>query len=160
MSFTVGGERGLQKVARAYRDGDKVMRRAIGRAARDVAKPLGEAVVREGAQTLPARGGLRQRVRTGGRVTVTSQLGGPTPRVTMTLRNRYGYQLGRMERGELRHPIWPRVTQSRDEWDWAEQRVPAGKFTAAFERLGTPMLQRRTLAAMRRAADDVASRAT
>lgn len=117
---------GLERVARAYRDGDKILRRAITKSLRDVAKPLGEAIIREGAEGLPHSGGLSATIRDNGRVTVTASLTGSSPKVTIGLSNRQGIQMASLDKGSLRHPVYGHRSA------WVLQSIRAHLFTDAF----------------------------
>ena len=89
---------------------------------REIGKPLGEEVIREGAEAMPARGGLRERLVTGGKVGVSTLRSS----VAIRLQEHRGIQLGPLNRGKLRHPTFNGAP-------WVSQPVPAGSYSAAFQ---------------------------
>lgn len=98
----------------------KLAARVRGRL-REISKPLGEEVIREGSEGMPARGGLRDHLMTGGKVGVSILRSS----LTIRLQERSGIQLEPLNRGKLRHPTFGREP-------WVSQSVPAGSYSAAF----------------------------
>lgn len=138
------------KFAKAARDADKSVQKAVRKGFRDAAKPLGEDVVREGSQQMPARGGLRDRL-SKGKIGIAASFG-KNPKVTVKLGTRAGYQLSSLDSGTLRHPIFARQGRKRR---WTAQHVPSGTYSEAFQR-GAPKVRERVLREMQRALDDIA----
>lgn len=116
----------FDRLAAAYRDGDKILRRRISKALRDVAKPVGADVIRKGAARLPHRGGLAERVASRGSVTASISSGSST-RATLSLKNRDGIKLAGIESGNVRHPVYGLRNA------WATTNVEPGVFRQAFE---------------------------
>lgn len=150
----VEGADDLERVARAFREGDKDLQRKVSAAMRNAAKPLGEVVVRAGASVMPHRGGFAARV-AATRVGVTNSLRGKSATVTIRARSLEGYDLAGLDRGLLRHPVFARAGARRV---WASQPVPAGAFSAAF-RLRAPQVQRDVLNAADGVLDTIARKA-
>lgn len=126
---------------------------------RDSARKYGPGIVAEGAEKLPSGGGLAQHVASKGR--------NPTVSLTSTgarlvLGKKQGPQIGRMDEGNLRHPVFwvywhkgpakgaSRLTRlkaavglspavlsdpaDRSTWKWVAQEIPGGSFTEAAEK--------------------------
>lgn len=121
---------GFDTVAEAFRDADKVVRRRMSKALRDVAKPVGTDVIRKGAARLPHRGGLAARVATRGRVSATMS-SGSSPRATLSLTNREGIKLAGLDAGVVRRPLFGIRSA------WFSQDIPDGVFSEAFESVST-----------------------
>ena len=138
------------RFARATRDADKSVQKAIRKGFRDAAKPLGEDVVREGSVGMPARGGLRARL-SAGKIGISATFG-KNPKVTVKLGTRAGYQLSSLDRGILRHPVFAQQGQKRR---WTAQRVPSSTYSEAFQK-GAPKVREHVLRETRRVLDEIA----
>jgi hypothetical protein len=115
------------------------LRRDFSRRLSAAARPVLRDVLREGAEALPSRGGLRAHIVSSGQVSVSrAGLG-----IRGLLLNKR-VALGRINAGVLRHPLFGRPP-------WFSQSVPAGTFDAAFDRRAEEL--RREVA---RVFDDVA----
>lgn len=121
----------FDRVSDAFRAGDKVLRRRVGKAFRDVAKPLGMDVIRKGAARLPHRGGLAERVASGGKISATISTGS-SPMARLSLTNREGMKLAGMDSGELRHPVYARTDRDGSA-PWVSQQITPHAFTDVFE---------------------------
>lgn len=130
--------------------GDKELRKQVGKALREQAKPLGQLVVREGAQAMPKRGGFAALVaeaKVGMRFSMSKN-----PTAVLLLSDKSNHDLKSLDEGKLRHPVFLRSRhgllrrktargktghvlggEDRKAWTWVAQRVPAGEFTRAFE---------------------------
>lgn len=131
--------------------GDKDVRKAVAKGFREVAKPVGQSMVRAGAGAMPKRGGFAAQVARSS-VTVGTAIVGMNPRVDIRLRNRAGYSLRPLDRGQLRHPVFARAGRPRV---WVRQSVPAGAFTREFE-AQAPVVRRRVLGLLEQAVNDAA----
>ena len=125
--------RGADKLARlgqAIKDaGDKELKRELAAAARRSTKPLTLAA-RAGASRLPQRGGLAARVASAKFSTRTRTVGkGAGVRIV----GRHAYNLRRMDRGVVRHPVYADGSKPRADWAWVSQPIEAGWFTEAEE---------------------------
>lgn len=130
MVVRVEGTDDLQRIADALKEaGDKDLQKSIAAALRSEAKPLGERVLRRGAESMPHRGGLAERVAGLGRVGVSSALRGRVASVSVILRNK-GVDLKSLDAGILRHLVFAQSGRPRT---WVRQTVPAGAFRQAFE---------------------------
>lgn len=129
----------FEKIAKALKAaGDKGLQKEVSKAIREEARPLGRRVLEEGADELPESGGLADRVRDLGRVGVSASLAGRVASVRIILRNK-GAGLGVIDRGIIRHPVYPRFGVPREEWTWTEQPVRAGAFSRPFRRQVGPV---------------------
>lgn len=111
-----------QRMAAKLKAADKTLKRHVTAGIRAVAKPAGEAVIREGSEAMPSRGGLRAYLQGGGRVSLRMRGEG----AELALGNRQGIKLGPLDRGELRHPVFGRKV-------WVGQRVPDDTYTKVIE---------------------------
>lgn len=114
-----------ERFARKVKTVDRVTRNGVRKRLRDSAKQFGPGIVSEGAEELPRRGGLASHVASKGR--------NPTVSITSTgarlvLGKKKGPQIGRMNDGNLRHPLYGNRKR------WITQSVPAGTFTEAAEK--------------------------
>lgn len=147
----IKGTEDLQRVADALKQAaDKDLQRATSAALRVEAKPLGLRVLRAGAEEMPRRGGLADRVGSLGSVGVSSALRGRSASVSVLLRNK-GVDLKSMDAGFVRHRVFGRGP-------WVRQRVPAGAFRRAFEAEAAEVREKAVKAAQG-VLDDVARKA-
>jgi len=124
----VTGVGDLRKVARRIEEGGgPVMRRELSKALRRATEPAKRDVRAAALAVLPKRGRLAGIV---ARATISTRtsLRGPNPSVRMTGRWS-GHDLARIDRGDLRHPVFADSATPRSEWTWVSQKVPAGFWT-------------------------------
>lgn len=156
MTVELKGADDFARFARALKEaGDKDLRKSVGKALREQAKPLGMRVIREGAQAMPRRGGFAAQVaqpRVGTRFS-----GSKDPSVTLLLSDKSNHDLKSLDEGDLRHPVFARGGGKKD-WRWTSQRVPARKFTEAFER-EAPTVANAAVKAVQEVLDEVARKA-
>ena len=107
-----------QRFAKALKQADKAMARAIRKRTREAAVPIGEHVVRDGSEVMPERGGLSARLAAGKPAVSVAAKGA-------TINLRKGANYAALNRGILRHPVY-------GTGRWVEQRVPEGTYTEAF----------------------------
>jgi hypothetical protein len=144
-----GGE-DFQKFANALREAaDKELNKAVGKALREVAKPMGERVVRAGADRMPRRGGMAALV-SAARVGVRFSKG-RNPGVQLQLSDKSKHDLRSLDRGILRHPVFG------DRQVWRSQKVPADAFSDEFAK-EAPDAAQAALKAMQKVADDISRR--
>lgn len=176
MTIELKGAEDFTRFAAALKEaGDKELSKAVGKALRTEAKPLGEKVVQAGAERMPHRGGLSALIAQS-RVSVRfSQSRNPS--VTLALTDKSGHDLRSLDRGVLRHPVFLRKRTGlfrrktgrgktghvlggtdRKGWTWTAQRVPAGAFTEAFDRNSPPVVTAVTTA-VQAVLDDAARKA-
>lgn len=147
---------------------DKGLTKAVRKGLREVAKPLGEDMIRGGAAAMPKRGGLSDRV-AHSTVGQRNTLAGGNVGVELLLRQRNGYRLDQMDAGRLRHPVFERgylartVTHKgkkyamqgpRLERRWVGQAVPAKGFTTPFLE-GAPKVRAALVRTIQQAFDEV-----
>lgn len=142
--------RDLRQLGDAYKGGDKVLQKRLRSGLQAAAKPLAEQVVREGSQSMPARGGLRARV-AASKGAVTASLAARRVAVSIRATNSQRDALGAMDSGSLRHRVFGRGP-------WVSQHVPAHAFSDAFER-GAPLAEARLRLEMQKALEEIAREA-
>jgi hypothetical protein len=103
---------------------DRKVRNGIRKRIRESARAFGPEIVQEGAEPLPDRGGVEAAVVAKGRAPTVAQT---STGVRLVLGKKKGPQIGRMNEGNLRHPVFGRRKA------WVDQPVPAGSWTAAAE---------------------------
>lgn len=149
----------LSRLASVYLDADAAMRRAINKALRTAASPVGIDTLVEASSKFPSRGGLRDSIRSG-KATATGALvsrgsvrsSNMNVSIRLTVKGQDGkkFSLGFMNSGTIRHPVFGNRNV------WVSQQVPADAFTDAFnEQL--PEAQEALYAAINQALDTVAS---
>ena len=107
------------RFAAKLKGADRKVAAAIRKRLRQAAKPIGEHVREEGSDPMPARGGLRDRLR-GSRVTTALRGSG----VDIWVGNRRKSQLSPIDRrGVVSHPVYG------NRKNWASQSVPEGTFS-------------------------------
>lgn len=141
MSFRVN-VRDFEAFAKKTKDVDKKTRTKIRKRLSTAARALAPKIVAEGAEPMPDGGGLE--------ANIVAKSGGPTLKYTSTgvslvLGRKKGPQIGRMNKGQLRHPVfdiwWQKKSgqwvfsdpKLRFTWKWVDQKIPAGTFTKAAE---------------------------
>ena len=102
---------------------DRKLVLSMRRDLREIAKPVGGRIVEAIAEVMPKRGGLAQRIRAQGRVSVLVNL---RTGVRIQLANRGGMYMGQFEGGTIRHPVYGHAKK------WVAQFVPSGAGAEAF----------------------------
>jgi len=140
-SFHVDADQ-YRTVAAKLKD-DKQLKRAFSKRLRTSARPALEAVLAEGAEKMPRRGGLARHMVDAGRVSLSQAGAG----IAGVLSNKRA-ALGRVDSsGLVRHPLFGRRKH------WFATSVPAGTFSEAFESRADEIR-----AEVARAFDDVAAK--
>lgn len=103
--------------------GDRKLVLGMRRDLRALAKPVGDRIVEAIADAMPKRGGLAERVRSQGRVSLLVDL---RRGVRIQLANKAGMYMGAFESGTIRHPVYG------NRKAWVSQQVPGGKGAEAF----------------------------
>lgn len=116
------------------------IRNGVRKRIRESAKAFGPEIVKEGAVPLPDRGGVEAYVVARGKSPTIAQT---ATGVRLVLGKKKGPQIGRMNEGNLRHPVfgvWHKTKSGvtvkseprlRWTWKWVGQDIPAGSWTAA-----------------------------
>lgn len=138
--------RDFGRLAAACRSADRDVQKAMRKALRETAKPLGVTVIHAGSASMPLRGGLRSKL-AGGKVGLLASFGA-NPKVTLKLGARPGIGLKTLNEGKLRHPVYGRGP-------WVSQHVPAGTYTEAFQ-AAAPTVRRHAESAMNEVLNDIA----
>lgn len=122
------GER-LGALARALKNADeKVLLRELRKGVRTPLLALLPKIEESARQKIPRRGGFQAQFIPSLRLKVQQRNTGRYPGVRLVAN--YPGRISRIDRGFLRHPIFPdTATKTRDEWDWMSQKIPAGFFT-------------------------------
>lgn len=143
----------LERLGKALKGVEKIVQKNLRAQLRTTVRPLTDAVIKEGAEPLPKRGGLRDRVLAGRGGLRADLFGGRSVRLTLMFTDRQKDSLGLLDRtGSIRHPVFRTGT-------WVEQRVsPPGRFTAAFMREKTH-IQAKAQAALEETARELARKA-
>ena len=121
--MTVNFEEFRKAGARLAEFGDRKLVLEVRRDLRTLGKPIGEKVLEAIAAEMPKGGGLAERVRSQGRVSVLINL---RSGVRIQLANRGGMYMGAFESGTIRHPVYG------NRKAWVSQQVPGGKGAEAF----------------------------
>ena len=103
--------------------GDRKLVLGMRRDLRALAKPVGDRIVEAIADAMPKRGGLSERVRSQGRVSLLVNL---RSGVRIQLANRGGMYMGAFEDGTVRHPVYG------NRKAWVAQTVPGNKGAEEF----------------------------
>lgn len=131
MDVQVNGADGFYKLSKALKHGGHAqLRKDLTREMAAPAKTLIPKTREAAATELPQRGGLAKQVaKAPQRVQVRT--GDLTAGVRIVVSKRAGARA--TNRGELRHPVFPRPDQDRKDWVWVTQTVPAGWFDKTIE---------------------------
>lgn len=153
----------LQKLSVAFREAEKPIQRRTSAALRKVATQLAKDVPRIGAEKMPKRGGLAERLANakGG---VSVALSGRNVSISIRSKSLEGYALRKIDQGIVRHPVFgeKRLKLSKDGKlgsAWVAQKVPAHAFTDAFEK-ESPEVKKAMAAAVQKALQDITREAT
>lgn len=140
----------LRKLGDAYKGGDKVLQKRLRSGLQAAAQPLATSVVQEGPEGMPARGGLRARLRSA-KGAVTASLAGRNVAVSIRVANREKDALGLLNSGLIRHPVFKTGA-------WVAQAVPADQYDEAFRR-GEPKATQRVNAEIQSGLAEIAREA-
>lgn len=143
----------LERLGRAFKGADKVLQKHLRANLRESVRPITDAVIREGAAGLGARGGLRARASQVGRDVVRTDVSRGSIRLTFAFTDRAGDSLAAFDRGEFYHPVFGRWVKGMPA-----QRTAPHRFTQAFLREKTHV-QIRTQAALEQTAAELARKA-
>ncbi|WP_029289136.1 hypothetical protein [Cellulomonas sp. HZM] len=150
--FAVQGREELARLgtrlrAVADQDAAKGIQNALRREVREITKSTRTNIKKSALARLPSRGGLnRWAASTPG---ATTTLHGRSTAVKIAMRKR-GHDIAALNRGKVRHPLFGQRTT------WLEQDITEGFFTDVLT-AEAPDIQRRILAAIRKAAQDAAN---
>jgi hypothetical protein len=153
----------LRQLGEAYKDADKVIQKRLRTGLQAAAKPLAERVIREGAEKMPSRGGLRARIASS-RPGVTASLAAKSASVSVRITNRQKDAMGVYDSGKIRHPVFGekrlRISSGGElSSAWVQQTVPSGAFSDAFKR-GAPEALAKVRLEMDKALREIAADAT
>ena len=148
MTPHIEGTEGFDRVAHALRGADKLIYKELNAGFRRVAKPLGQDVAVTAASELPRRGGLAYAI--AGATPTLSGLSGKSAGVSIRMKVRQGWYLGRIDGGVIKHPVFGRKPS-------VEQKVRAGAFTRPFE-AGAPAVRKEIVASMEKVIDEIAKK--
>lgn len=109
--------------AQKLKAADKSVARSLRKRLREAGKPLSEGVLEDGPDGLPSSGGLADWLRQSkGTVSITQA------RLEIKLARGGRHDLGAINRGQLRHPLFG------NRRVWFAQSVEAGTYDKAFEK--------------------------
>lgn len=135
------GEEDYEEFARALKAaGDKVLSRRVNKAMRDVAKPIGDRILRDGAAKLPHRGGLSSRVAsTPPALRFRTSANSVYAALVFGGNKRKGIDFRSIDSGVLRHPVFAGrrfvstgafgTGAAKAKWTWVRQEVTPGAFS-------------------------------
>jgi hypothetical protein len=127
--LTIHGADRLEKVAKALKDGGhKELKKQLLRGFREAGKPVIREIRASALEKLPRGGGLAALV-AGSQIGVRTRLGGNTVGVQIRGTNRSLQGLRRLDRGELRHPVFG----NREVWVGQGGSVTPGWFSKPIE---------------------------
>ena len=109
---------------------DRQLVLSMRRDLRTLAKPVSERVLNALADAMPHRGGLSDRIKAQGRISLLINL---KSGVRIQLSNKAGMFMGQFESGTIRHPI-PWITGGNGKHPWVPQKVPANAGLHQFEK--------------------------
>lgn len=122
-----GGEK-LAALTRACRTaGEKGLLRELQAGTRKPLLALIPKIQASALQRLPARGGMAAQFLARARFVVRQRNTGRYPGIRLIAS--YRGRISRLDRGFLRHPVFPDPAQTRREWEWITQRIEPGWFT-------------------------------
>lgn len=108
---------------------DKKVAAAYRKRLRYAAVPIGRLVLERGAEQMPHRGGLADRIT---RSKVAASVRGMGADVWLGKRNKS--QISRMNKGSFRKPVFAdALNEPRNDWTWVDQPVPAMAFSEALK---------------------------
>lgn len=125
--FDIKGADQLATLAKRLKElGDKDLKREFSKAIGAATKPLVQELRQSARQTLPKRGGLAERVAKS-QIRTVRRASSRTQGVRVTAKN--PYVLGRLDQGQLRHPVFGRNV-------WVDQTVKSGWWTRPTDAIG------------------------
>lgn len=145
-------QRDLERLAVAFRDGDKALQRQVRKGLTKAAAESAPPVIHGGAEVLPKSGGLSARV-AASRGGVTAKLVGRNVSVSIRARTREGYALRKFNEGEIRHKVFGRWVPGVPT-----QHVRPHAFTEAFNR-AAPLARAKVRIAVQQALEEIARKA-
>lgn len=148
------GSAELEKLAIAYRAGERKIRSRVARRLREAATPLAREVVEKGSEGMPVGGGLRDRLASSKGSASLSLLG---KRVSVGIRigNSSKDRIRAIDRtGQVRHPVYGTWRKGV-----APTSVPQGSYTDAFAE-GAPAVRKATAVAVQEALIEIAREAS
>lgn len=104
---------------------DRQLVLSMRRDLRALAKPASERVLNALADAMPKRGGLADRIRSQGRISLLVDL---RRGVRVQMSNKAGMYMGAFESGTIRHPVWG------NRKVWRPQQVPGGAGWEQFQK--------------------------
>ncbi len=125
--------------AQRLKAADRKVASGLRRRVRDAAKPLGDAIAKDGPEGLPSSGGLADWLRQ-----AKPGLSMTQTRMAIKLTGAKGSRTGKtsdlnaINRGRLRHPVY---AQPGRKAGWANQPVQAGTYDAAIDTHGAEALE-------------------
>jgi len=130
--------RALKRFRVAMKVLDKGSKRAVNETLSAAAQPIRDEFKAEAVATLPSRGGLAANVAKS-RFTVLKRLGGSRPTLSIRIRRpksggQKAVDLGRLNEGRLRHPVYGRPDRTRRQWGWVDQAIRAGMWDRTLDK--------------------------
>ena len=128
----------LKRLRVAMKALDKESKRAVNKTLSAAAQPIRDEFKGEAMATLPGRGGLAATVAKS-RFSVLKRLGGSRPTLSIRIRRpksggQKAVDLGRLNEGRLRHPVYGRPDRTRRQWGWVDQTIRAGMWDRTLDK--------------------------
>lgn len=140
------------ETAAKLKQSDRKFRTAFNKRLRVAVKDEMDTVAREGAEPMPASGGLQAHLLAKAKPRLVTR-GTKGIDMVFSTNGKGKPDLGSLNnRGRLRHPVYPDSAKPRKQWWWVNQSVQSETWDDAFEASGEPI--RRKVA---EAFDDVAN---
>lgn len=126
VDFETDGPEALRNLSRLLRTqaDSKELKKGFVRELRKAGKPTTDALREALIESLPKRGGAARSFRNA-RWGVRNRLTGENAGIRMASNKKHDYVS--VNKGRLRHPVFPDPARPRKDWRWIDQQVPAAK---------------------------------
>lgn len=125
----------LAAIGKALKEmGDKGLNREFSKAVAKATKPLKAELKQSALATLPKRGGLAAKV-AGAKYSTRRANSARAVGIRITVTGQH-LALARMDKGQVRHPVFADGHKGRDEWTWVNQPVTPGWHSKVIEKTG------------------------
>ena len=153
MSVEINGAEQFAVLARRLKElGDKELSREFSRSISTATRPLIRGIRQSARDTLPRAGGLADRV---AKTPIRTQRSSSSKRAGVRIVGRDPYNIAKLDKGRLRHPVFADPSKPRNQWTWVNQKVKPGWWTTPTELAGKSVQVQveKAMAAMKRKLD-------
>lgn len=131
VSMQVKGADEFRELVNALKDaGNKGLKTELAKGLSRATKPLKPLAQESAKRNLPQRGGLAADV-ANSRFAVKRRTSGNQVGIRFTATSKH--DIRSMDRGRLRWPVFPKPTQTRNQWIWRERRIRPGWWSEFLE---------------------------